>query len=284
MLAGCDAGPAPVSPSAAPAPPTIASLSPEVTRLLLELGAAHQIVAADAVSLSSLWDENPVLRGAVDLGALANASVEALARLAPDVTIGLARPAERAFAAAADARDVRVTLLAPRDANGADAAVLRIGRLVGRETRARSAAARITRDVARIATRRDGLSRRRVALLTGCAPLTAVGGAGLVHEALELAGAENVFHELGREERAITRAELAERAPDVVLDATGRKERTRCFEASAGSPRVGAVPEELAFLPALDLLARVETLYGTLYSEPRQDEGGPAPPQRRTRR
>jgi ABC-type Fe3+-hydroxamate transport system substrate-binding protein len=199
----------------------------------------------------------------LDLGELEDAAVARVLELAPDVTIGLADSRTQAFAEKLEAAGSRVVLLAPRSANEIDAAVLRIGDLVERD--ARVVAARIARDVSEIAIRRDGRPRLRVALVIRCDPPTVAGGAGLIHETLELAGAENVFHEPGLEERTITRSELVARAPEVVLDASGAVPASRCFDAAASGARVESLPTRLATLPAIDLAARVRSLHEILY-------------------
>lgn len=262
MMMGCDAAPEPGARplAAAPDPQRIVSLSPEVSRILLDLGVGAEIVAADSAS-----GDLPGIPGHVDLGALEETSVGLVPELDPDVTIGLADPRSRAFAKNLEAQGIHVTLLEPRDANAIDAAVLRIGVLVKREMRARTVAARIAREVSQIATRRDGRSRLRVALVIACDPLTVVGGSGLVHETLELAGAENVFHERGLEQRTITGTELGERSPEVVLDASGGGPTSRCFDAAGWGARVDSVPIELAEPSGLDLVARVRGLYEILY-------------------
>ena len=247
---GCDAG---RSPQPAPSPEErrplgIVSLAPEVSLVLRDLGVADEVVA-----------------DAADLGELDQAAAARVAALAPDVVIGLADERSRAFAERLEALGIHAVLLAPLSANQVDAAVLRIGELVEREMGARVAAARMAREISQIATRRDGKARRRVALLLRCDPMTVVGGAGLVHETLELAGAENVFHEPGVEQRVMTTKELAERAPEVVLDASGAGSAPSCASAAASGARVEPVPARLAALPALDLVARVRSLHQILY-------------------
>jgi ABC-type Fe3+-hydroxamate transport system substrate-binding protein len=262
LTEGCDAAPEPEPPPpvAVRNPHGIVSLSPEVSRILLELGVGGEVVAADAAS-----GDLPGIGDPVDLGELEDASVARVAELAPDVAIGLADARTRAFALKLEALGIRVILLAPRNANEVDAAVLQIGDLVAREMRARVLAARTVREVSEIATRRDGRSRLRVAFVIRCDPPTVVGGAGLIHETLELAGAENVFHEPGLEERTITGSELAERAPEVVLDASGADPASPCFDETAWGARTETLPTRLATVPAMDLVARVRSLYEILY-------------------
>ncbi|MBW2292885.1 MAG: ABC transporter substrate-binding protein [Deltaproteobacteria bacterium] len=261
-MAGCDAEPEPAASRLAPAPDPqrIVSLSPEVSQILLDLGVGARIIAVDSASgeLSGFTDP-------VDLGSLEEASARLVSELQPDLTIGLADDRSRAFAKTLETLGTQVTLLDPRDANQADAAVLQIGLLVGREMRAQILMARRARDVSQIATRRDGRSRLQLAFVIGCDPLTVAGGAGLIHESLELAGAENVFHREGLAQRTITGTELSERSPEVVLDASGRGSAARCFDATAWGARVESVPTRFAALPALDLFSRVQGLHEILY-------------------
>jgi ABC-type Fe3+-hydroxamate transport system substrate-binding protein len=261
----CDSAPQPKPPPPDGRNPLgIVSLSPEVSRILLDLGVGDEIVAADAAS-----GDLPGIADPVDLGELGPASVARVKELAPDVVIGLADERSRAYGATLEALGIHVVLLAPRSANEVDAAVLRIGDLVAREIRARALAARTAREVSEIATRRDGRSRLRVALVIRCDPMAVAGGSGLIHETLELAGAENVFHEPGLEERTVTGGELAERAPEVVLDASGAGPASPCFDAAAWGARVESLPPRLGTLPAIDLVARVRSLHEILYPESR---------------
>jgi ABC-type Fe3+-hydroxamate transport system substrate-binding protein len=248
VLMGCDGGGSPPPSPEERRPLGIVSLAPEVGSLLQDLGVADEILA-----------------DAADLGELDQAAAARVAALAPDLVIGLADERSRGFADRLEALGIRAVLLAPLSANEVDAAVLRIGELVERETAARVLAARIAREISEIATRRDGRSRLRVALLVRCEPLTVVGGAGLVHETLELAGAENVFHEPGIQERVVTPSELAQRAPERVLDASGAGAAPACAGAASSRARVEQVPARLTALPAIDLVARVRSLHRILY-------------------
>jgi ABC-type hemin transport system substrate-binding protein len=238
-----------------PAPARIVSVGAELGRILVDLGLGPSVVGVDSPSLAA-----PELAHALDLGEGAALSAELARSLAPELVLVLGGPSDpaAAFAAALAAQGIPAHVLAPRDANGVLDAIARIGRLGGRELRAAALAARLTREVAEVATRRDGLSRLRVAWVIGGEPLVVVGGSGLLHELLELAGAENAFHTPQGERLAVAPAELAARAPDVVLGAPA------LLPAVPGAQRVAADPA-LAALPLLDLPARVRALYALLY-------------------
>lgn len=233
----------------APAPPErsplrILSLSRDVSAVLVELGLAAEVVGADRESLAL-----PQLRDAADLGAFDDDEALSLAvALRPDVALFLSAAASPPFATALEQRGIRSTVLSPRTSNDVLAAVQRLGAVLGVETRASALAAKLTRDVAAIATRRDGRSRLRVAWLLRRDPPVVVGGSGLLHELLELAGAENVFHgppeDLTPDQVEVSEAQLRESGADLVLESG-----------------------ELARLPVLDLASRVSRLHAQLYPD-----------------
>lgn len=241
----------------------IASLSPSTSELLIELGAGFEIVAADAVSCAL-----PALRQAADLGELQDPALAVALAESPDLVVGLATPRVRDFSARLEKHGVTVHLLDARDADAAIRAIHHLGELLGRPTRAASVAAARVERISRLAVLRDGRSRLSVAWLIRCDPLTVVAGTGLVHEVLELAGAENSFHRLGTTMLEIDAEQLAEHAPDVVLDSTGRD--PVCFDAS--TVRVEVAPADLVALPAIDLYRRVLAVHGILYGDGIGDE------------
>ena len=252
-------------PAAAPEPPPepvplLLSLSPEVSRLIVELGVGREVVGADTASLAL-----PELAEAVDLGPNAERGAELASALRAQRAIGLGDARGRALALRLEAQGVPTTLLAPRSANEVVEAVHRLGNVLRRETRATAVAARIARDVSRVATRRDGRARLVAAWLLERDPPVVVGGGGLLHELLELSGAENAFHGPLEERLATTPEALAALKLDVLLDASGAAP-----DAAPLGPegvRLQPVPPELATLPALDLVERVTRLHALLYPE-----------------
>jgi vitamin B12 transport system substrate-binding protein len=253
---GCGQEPGPELASVTHPPSRIVSLTPELSRVLVELGAAPAIVAADGASRAL-----PELAHAVDLGTLAEADVERALAAGPDVALALGTARATAFAAWLTERGVRAHVLSPRSVNEVDAAVQRLGRLLGRETRALASVARMARRVSQIATARDGRSRLRVVWILERDPLVVVGGVGLLHELLELAGAENAFHEPLEERARIELRELTESAPDLALDSSAAGPRDHLPQ---GPKRVRVAPR-LAEVPALDLPDRVHRLHAALY-------------------
>lgn len=231
------------------------SLGVELGAVLVEMGLGPAVVGVDSPSLAI-----PELAHALDLGDPTAPSVELARSLRPDLVLVLAAPAAAGagFARGLEAQGIPAHVLAPQDANEVIASIHRIGSLVGRELRAANVAGRLTRDVSEIATRRDGRPRLSVAWVLEGDPLVVVGASGILHEILELAGGENAFHAPESERLAVTSAELAASAPDVVLAALPDA------PIPPGARRV-AVDPDLRALPLLDLPARVRALHAALY-------------------
>ncbi len=243
-----------------PARRRIVSLSASVSQLLVELGAGFEIVAADSASRAL-----PGLGTVVSLGALESAAVGDALASRPDLVVGLATPRARDFAAALEERGVVVHLFDPRDADAVISVTHRLGDLLERPTRAISVAAAQTRAISELAGRRDGNSRLTVVWLVGCDPLAVIGGSGMAHEILELAGAENSFHQLGVARMEITQEQLAAQATEVVLDSTASDSSRRCFDFTPRAPRIVPTPAALASIPGLDLYQRIRAVHAILY-------------------
>jgi ABC-type Fe3+-hydroxamate transport system substrate-binding protein len=225
-----------------PPPRRMLSLARGTSELVVELGAADGVVGADPASR-----ELPELAQSAELDALDENALALALSLRPDFALFLADEAPP-FARALEKRGVRSYVFSPHSANDVLGAVHRLGALLGRETSAATLAARMTREIAAYATRRDGRERRVVAWLLRSDPPTVVGGSGLLHELLELAGAENAFHG----------------PPDAP---TGEQLVVRPDELHGERIDLVLVAPELSALPALDLTARVAGLYALLYPE-----------------
>lgn len=238
----------------------IVSLSVSVSELLVELGAGFEIVAADSASRGL-----PGLDAVVNLGELELSAVDGAVASRPDLVVGLATPRVRDFAAELEERGVVVHLFDPRDANAVDRVIHRLGDLLDRRTRAISVSSARIQSVAVLAGLRDGNSRLTVAWLVGCDPPAVIGGSGLAHEVLELAGAENSFHMLGFAQVEISREQFAAQTPEVVLDSTGADGSAGCVDIAPHATRLEVTPAQLASVPGIDLAHRVRAVHELLY-------------------
>lgn len=255
---GAQCGEEPPAPPRAPEPQRVVACSPEVAQLLVELGAGGAIVAADSLSIL----EVPVGK-ALDLGPGCARAPDAAPAIAPALAILLGAGGDEALAAALAERGLETLVLGPRSANEVVAAHQRVAARLGIPTRSLRSVAHLTQEISAIATSRDGLPRLAVVWIVARDPLVAVGSGGMLHEILELAGANNAFHG-GPEDRRDTRVdEVVASAPDLVLDSSGSAEPLPLPR----NLRVLRIVPDLATIPALDLAARVRALHAALYPD-----------------
>jgi ABC-type hemin transport system substrate-binding protein len=239
-------------------PPRLLVLSPEIARVLVDLEVADAVAGADDQSRAL-----PALAHATSLGSLEERHVARAVALAPALALALARDVEGRFAAALSARGVQVELFDPRSMNEVANAMQRLGALVGQPERAYQLTRRMLFAITKTAVARDRKRRLTVAWVLDRDPLTLVGGTGLLHEVLELAGAENAVHGANDERVVLDESGLAALRYDAIIDASGEKPRPP-READATTLRVAP---ELAALPTFDLTRRVRLLHERLYPE-----------------
>lgn len=226
---------------------------PDVAERVVALGSAAAIQGADTASLGI-----PGVGEPVDLGS----DCERAAEIAPELPVDLALVAGEAegIVEALEALGVRTRVLAANSLNEITQAHHDLGALLGRDDRARILVAEMTRGISAIATLRDGEERTRVAWLVdvGGAPgeYVAVGATGILHEILELAGADNAFHS-GAPRLSVDGRAIAEARPDLVLVSSQIRVELAVLP----------VPAELSRLPILDPLPRVQRLHALLYPE-----------------
>lgn len=240
---GCDSGgrePPPVRVT-----PRVLACGVPAADCLAAFGALDELAGADSVS-RTLYGLDPAL----DLGKdCADAPARAPARR-PLVALLAGPAADRA--PALEARGIGALALAPASLNEVIDLHQRLGALLGRERRAAILVAEMTREIGALAVRRDGRSRLRVAWILddpgAGGRREVVGGSGILHEILELAGADNAFHTPARPRLRVSEAEIARVDPDLVLAADG-------------------TPLEIARLPILDPLSRVRELQAYLYPD-----------------
>ena len=193
------------------------SLVPAVTEMLFAMGAG-----ADVAGVSSYDNFPPEVKSKPRVGALVDPDFERILSLRPELVIvyqtqiDLIARLERA----------RVPLFKYEHAGLADiTATLRaVGDRIGRGDRARDLADQIERDLAATRQRVAGKRRPRAVLIFGrqsesLRGIYASGGIGFMHDMLELAGGEDIFADVKRQNLQATTEMLLARAPEVIIEA-----------------------------------------------------------------
>jgi len=242
-------------------PSRVVVLSPELVRVLTDLGVAEAVVGADDRSCALLQPANTTCLGAFDEGIAART-----AALDPGVVLAVAREPERRIVEELASAGVRVELFDPRTIDEVVTAIRHIGVLVGRAERARELTDQMRIDIAKTAMARDGRGRLKVLWLVDHEPRTVVGTAGLLHEMLELAGAENALHGAGTARVVLNDADMAALSYDAVVDTSAADDVGGAHVTAAREATLTLrLPPQLSVLPAFDLARRVRLLHDALY-------------------
>ncbi len=188
----------------------IVSLSPAVTELLFALGAGDRLVGR------TTWcDYPPAARAVPSVGDGLNPNVEAVAARRPDLVVlyrstlneTAAEQLTRLGVAAAVVRQDRLEDVAR--------AARLLGRLTGLEAAGDSLADSLTRLLA-AAPPPPPPPSSRVAFIVWDNPPMVIGGGSYLDQLARLAGAENVFHDLGSAAATVGLETIATRDPDVI--------------------------------------------------------------------
>ena len=186
----------------------IVSLSPAVTELLFALGVGDRVVGR------TTWcDYPPVVRLVPSVGDGLNPSLEAIAARRPDLVVLYRSPLnETAAAQLTRLGSAAVVLRQDRLEDVARAARL-LGRLAGRPAAGDSLADSLSRLLAAPAPP----SGRRLAFVVWDNPPIVIGAGSYLDQLATLAGAENVFHDIGAASAAVALETIVTRDPDVIV-------------------------------------------------------------------
>lgn len=243
--------------------PRVVSLVPAVTEMLFAVGAGPQVVGV------SSFDKTPAeVSTRPRVGALLDPDLERILSLKPDlvVTYGSQTALHEQLARA------KIATFSYRHGGIGDtlATIEEIGTRTGHADAGREAAQLLRAQLTAVRMRVDGRPRPKVLLVFGREPgslrnVWASGGKGFLHEMLDVAGADNVFGDVDRENVQATSELLLSRAPDVIVE----------LQAEA---QAEASPSPWLSLPAIPAVksGRIVTLQGDRFVVPGPRLGGAA--------
>ena len=238
---------------------SIAVCDPEIAEILVRLGAASEVIAVDTDSLRIAGLTNPT-----DLGTGCSDLARLSPILAPDAILGLGASQEepKPSKTSRPMSTARRWDFDPKDLDEIIDVIRRLGVIAEREDRAGIEIAAMTHAIASIAIRRDGRTRKNVVWVIDREPLTVVGAIGLLHDLLELAGAENAFHDSSGPRLVASLEDIRKSSPNVVLLSVGNEDLAKTLQLP-----VRVIPGNLARVPTLTPVGRVRALHDILYSE-----------------
>jgi len=247
----------PLSGSAAlsAAPTRIISIVPAVTEMLFAIGAGPQVVGV------SSFDHFPAeVETRARVGGLLDPNVERILTLKPDLVIVYSARSD--LAARLSRANIATYAYETGGLANVTGTIRALGERLGRKAEADAEATRIERGLAAIRARVAGQPRYRTLLVFGREPgslrgVYASGGVGFLHDLLEIAGGDDVFGDVQRENLQISTEQILARSPDAIVELHGPlTPQTLAAERSVWSqlPGLPAVRNQRVYVLASELL------------------------------
>src|SRR5213596_2028434 len=185
----------------------IVSLSPAVTELLFALGAGERVVGR------TRWcDFPPPARAVPNVGDGLNPNIEAVAARRPDLVVLYRSPLNETAAAQLGRLGIQAAVLRQDRLEDVARAARLLGRLTGRAAAGDSLADSLTRLLETgVPAAHTGL-----AFVVWDNPPMVIGGGSYLDQLATLAGAANVFHDIGAASATVALETIATRDPDVI--------------------------------------------------------------------
>ena len=196
-------------------PARIVSLVPSATQTLMALGAVGRLAGRTD------YDTASAVVGLPSVGGGLHPSGEVLLSLEPDLVVRFAGETDPETPARLDGLGIPHLAVRPDRIDDVREMIRLLGRVVGREGRAREILARQDAVLDSLRARTDGLAPVPVAFLVGGDPPWVAGAGTYIHELMALAGGENVFADLDRRYGGVGPEALLARSPEVILVVEG---------------------------------------------------------------
>jgi len=193
-------------------PKSIVSLAPNITEILFSLGLDREIVG---VSIHCNFPEKA--KNKVHVGSYISLDFEKITFLKPDLVIATGAGNTRDMVKRLEKLGFPTYVIFPKNFNDVLKSIGHLGQVVGREKEAMGIIQEMKRRCQRVIELTKGLSRPKVFLQIGEAPIVTVGKKSFGGDLIHLAGGENIA---GKEKEMYPRLgmeEILKRSPEVIL-------------------------------------------------------------------
>lgn len=219
-LQGC-AGDFPEGASGTAEPPQgsrVVVLSPAVAEMLEALDLLDRVVG---IGEFGPWPA--AIAGLPAVGGYDSPNVERLLELGCDLLLTARSDAALDAHRRLESLGIEVEALDTSTYEGVFRALLRVGEMFGRESRARTVERRVRDELALIAERASGAPLRRVLVVVGRDPLYVAGPGSHIDEMIRLAGGTNVAHDALSPYQQLSLEVVLERMPEVIVDVSDNR-------------------------------------------------------------
>jgi iron complex transport system substrate-binding protein len=193
-------------------PKRIVSLAPNITEILFSLGLDEEIVG---VSIHCNFPEKAKTK--VRVGSYISLDFEKITSLKPDLIIATGAGNTREMVDRLEKLGFQTYTIYPKNFNDILKSIGHIGEVVNREKEARGIVEGLRKRSQRVIELTKGLSRPKVFIQIGDAPIVTVGKGSFADDLIRLAGGENIA---GKEKEVYPRfgmEEILKRSPEVIV-------------------------------------------------------------------
>ncbi|MEO7367699.1 MAG: helical backbone metal receptor [Gemmatimonadaceae bacterium] len=201
-------------------PKRIVSLNPATTDLMFALGAGKRLVGR------THWDFYPDSAQLVaDMGSGLRPNVEVVLATNPDLVLLYASNDNRMAAAEFRAAGVKTLSLKIDHIADFHRAAKMIGRIIGDSARGVAVSDSVKKTLDRVRLATSTLKRPRMFWHIWDSPLITIGKGSYMNELVEIAGAENIYAEMGDPSPTVSIEDVLKRDPDFIV--TGPEGKTK---------------------------------------------------------
>jgi iron complex transport system substrate-binding protein len=193
-------------------PKRIVSLAPNITEILFSLGLDEEIVG---VSIHCNFPEKA--KSKVRVGSYIRLDFEKIASLNPDLIIATATGNTRDMVDRLEKLGFPTYVIYPKNFNDILKNIAHIGQVVNQEEEARGIIEGMKKRSQRIVELTNGLSRPKVFVQIGEAPIVTVGKGSFADDLIRLAGGENIARKEKEVYPRFGMEEILKRSPEVIV-------------------------------------------------------------------
>lgn len=193
-------------------PERIVSLAPSITETLFALGLDSEIVG-----VTEFCDIPEAAKQKPKVGGILNPNIERVVELKPDVVILSTSGNLRTDYDMLKGLGIPVFVTNPNDINGTFKSISDLGKLTYRQATADSLVASLQQEKQDLLQSIKNKSPKKVLMLLSLKPIVAVGKGAFLHELITLANGENIAGNSTILYPLLSREEIFQRAPDVIL-------------------------------------------------------------------
>ncbi|MGA2466211.1 MAG: cobalamin-binding protein [Thermodesulfobacteriota bacterium] len=193
-------------------PKRIVSLAPNITEILFSLGLDEEIVG---VSIHCNFPEKA--KSKVQVGSYISLDFEKITFLKPDLVIATGAGNTRDMVDRLGKLGFPTYVIFPKNFNDVLKSIDHLGQVVGREKEAMGIILGIKQRRQRVIELTKGLSRPKVFLQIGEAPIVTVGKGSFADDLIHLAGGENIARKEKEMYPRLGMEEILKRSPEVIL-------------------------------------------------------------------